>query len=561
MQPFMGESGNELNNMLKEAGLDPNEVLYTNVINERPEDNNFCRFLFRTLEAKDNKLSEFRGVFARPNLRDGLKLLERLIHHVQPSIIIALGNWAWWAVSDKYTIGGGSKKTKSRGYKLAKGIDTFRGSMEWTRPGLPKIPVLCTYHPAAVLRMWPWRFIAVNDLRRVRDFLRVEPAGRTWGFTPSILRHIKPEASLVEAWLEGALEASHFEITLDLETYAGRIHIMGLSHPGATRLGIPFMHVDKKGTRPYYSKEEWTRIYTLLRRFLTDPRVRLLGQNLLYDAQYLHNEFAYTPRVGFDTMVAQHLLWPALRRGLDFMASLYAKDYVYWKEERKNSLDTEDLDLGLLYNALDLDYTEEVAEELKRQLTERNLWHLYSDRMELYEILLDMMIRGVRVDQYEKSKQNLALTFTMTKLVEFMEGAIPEHLKPAGKKGSKPWYSSDTKLKELLYETFDLKPIIDKDTGEPTLNKDALKRLGYMYPEFKALFGAIALYRSARTFRSTFLAATLDPDGHWRCAYGINTETGRLNSTENVYDRGGNLANIPRDREPLTLYNAIEMMS
>lgn len=560
-KPFMGEAGNELKNMLREAGLDPDEILYTNVINQRPADNNFKHFLVRTQEARDEKLSDFRGVHAQHMLVEGYRALEALIRQVNPRIIIALGSWALWAVTDKYNTRAGTKKEKNNGYKLASGIDTYRSSMEFTRAGLPRIPVLATYHPAAVLRNWPWRFLVVNDLRRVREFLDRGANPASWGRPPQKTRHITPEPSLVEAWVEGFFQLGHKELTLDLETYGGNIHLMGLSTPESTALVVPFMDVSKSGTRPYYSPADWSRVYRTLRSLLTHADVSLLGQNLLYDAQYLHNEFAYVPRISFDTMVAQHLLWPALRRGLDFMASLYSDRYVYWKEDRKVSLNTEDIVLASNYNAEDLEYTEEVATELKAQLASSPMGPLYSDRLELVHILLDMMIQGVRVNPKLKAKQNIDLMFAMQELVNWLEGAVPDYLKPQGKKGSKAWYASDQKLKILFHETLDLDPIIDKDTGSPTLAKDALKKLGNRYPHFRPLFGAIALYRSGRTFKSTFLDAILDPDEKWRCAYGINTETGRLNSTENVYDRGGNLANIPRDREPLNFYNVIEQIS
>lgn len=560
-KPFMGESGNELKNMLKEAGIDPDECLYTNLINRRPDNNNFKHFLLRTQEARDEKISPFRGVFPKTDLLSAYDDLHRLILQVRPAIILALGNWALWAVTDRIRVKNGTKKERNNGYKLATGIDTYRGSMERTPPSLGSIPVLATYHPAAILRMWPWRFTAVSDLRRVREYLSKPISERTWGRVPSVLRWIAPDASTVEAWCEGFLQAGQEELTLDLETYAGKIHLMGLSSPKSTRIVIPFMDVTKGGTKPFYSPYDWRRVYSSIRGLLTHKQVSLLGQNLLYDAQYLHNEFAYVPRIGFDTMVAQHLLWPALRRGLDYMASIYCDDYTYWKEERKTSLETEDLVLASNYNADDLDYTEDVAEELKRQLHEEGLWHLFSDRMELVEILLDMMIHGVRVNPALKRKQSVEMMLTMGELIAWMEGAIPDYLKPQGKKGSKPWYSSDTKLRTLLYENLELDPIYDKETGEPSLNKDALKRLGFTYPEFKPLFGAITLYRSARTFRGNFLDAVLDPDDHWRCSYTVTTETGRLASSENVYDRGGNLANIPRDRDPLDFYNAIEKLS
>lgn len=568
-KPFMGESGNELKNMLKEAGIDPEEILYTNVVSARPEDNNFRHFLHRTLDARDAKLSLYRGIYPQQILLDGVHRLEALIAHVKPKVIICMGAWAMWAVTDKYHIKAGNKKDGTNGYKLAAGIDTYRGSMEWSRPELGRIPVMSTYHPAAILRMWPWRFPAVSDLRKVRRYLKAPVNERVWGYEPTLRRHIAPEPSLVEAWCEAVLESDNHDLTLDLETYGGRIHIIGLSQPGSSRLVIPFMHVTKEGTSPTYFKSDFVRIYCMLRQLLTKCTVRLVGQNLLFDAQYLYNEFHYVPKIGFDTMVAMHTLWPAWRRGLDYMASIFCDRYTYWKEDRKNSLANESTEDGCLYNALDLDYTEEVAAVLRQCLESEGMTQLFSDRMELVEILLDMMIHGVRVNREERRKQSTSMLMTLEDLEHWMEGALPDYLKPAptrrssGKRKGENvlWYESDTKLREVFYENLGLTPIRNKDTGAPTLDRDALHQLSLRYPNFAPLFGALTLWRSSRVFSSTFLDATLDPDGMFRCSYTITTETGRLASSENVFDRGGNLANIPRDREPLTIFNAIEALS
>jgi len=153
-KPFMGESGNELKNMLKEAGVDPEECLYTNLINARPPDNNMKHFLFRTQEARDEKLTPFRGLYPKPILREAYDNLHRLILHVRPNIILCLGNWPLWAVTDRIRVRNGTKKERNNGFKLAGGIDTYRGSMERSQASLGSIPVMSTYHPAAILRMW-----------------------------------------------------------------------------------------------------------------------------------------------------------------------------------------------------------------------------------------------------------------------------------------------------------------------------------------------------------------------------------------------------------------------
>jgi uracil-DNA glycosylase len=570
-KPFVGASGQELERMLKESGINPADCLFTNVVDSRPARNEFYHFLYTTADGNKEKMPKVKGVFPRKILLDGVDKLHRLIAELKPKLIIATGNWPLWALCDSYKI------KDEDGYKMVTGIDTYRGSMLYHTPATPgakAIPLLPTYHPAAVFRQWKWRHIAVRDFSRAASFLSGQ---LPWEDRRDFKWLIHPRVRQVRDWVDRFLSQPQqtLDLILDLETFAGRIHIFGVKtrHDG-TCLCVPFMHVRdiaKNGAEftlvPTYSQQEFAAIYGHLRRLLTDPRVRLLGQNLTYDIQYLAYYFCYTPTVGDDTMVMQHVLSPGERKGLDFLASVYCTFYSYWKEDRKVSLNNESTEDGCRYNCLDLEYTDEVARVLRPFVT-RLKEEQYQKKIRLLHQLFRMMQRGVRQDMERRRMQTKYLEHMIQDTEDWLEGSMPDHIKPTrlktktGKWKTAAWYASEKQLKTLLHDTLKIKPVWDPDTRRPTLNKAALGTLAKREPALAVFFNMLVLLRSLYTYKANFYDARVSPDGRMRCAYNVaGTVSFRLASSEDVFGDGHNLQNVPRDRNPLDFFNIIAQLS
>lgn len=564
--PFVGASGAELERMLREAGIDPAEVLFANVVNARPSGNDITKFLIPTEQAKKAKMPPFRGLYPGIPILEGISKLENLIAHVKPKLILSVGNWPLWFLTES------SWKVKNeKGYKLPTGVDTYRGSqLFYERAGSP-IPVLPTYHPAAILRMWSWRHISVQDFRRGHRYLSGGAGAADWQDPREFKWLLQPSVPETRGWVEHFLvqKGDTLELELDLETYMGRIHIFGVRNPlDETCLVVPFLHVRKDGFSPAYPESHFVAIYMRLRQLLCDSRIRLTGQNLIYDIQYLREFFHYTPIVGFDTMIAQNVFSPGERKSLDFMASIYCQYYTYWKEDRKKSLANESTEEGMRYNAMDLEYTSEVAAVLRGILTHTQKWHLFAKRMRLQAHLFLMMNRGVRVNVALRKSQHEYLKRMIEDVELWLEGAVPDEVKPerlktkTGKWKTAAWYNSDTQLKKIIYGAYKCRPVYDDKTAQPTLAKGALETLCERYPALGPLFNMIALLRSLHTYKENFYDSRIDPDMRMRCAYNpAGTETFRLSSSENVFDRGHNLTNVPRDRQTITCLNAIEVLT
>ena len=102
--PFVGASGQELNRMLHEAGIMRSECFVTNVCRVRPEGNRIENFI--AMRKKD--ITPFhillRDKYVLKPIVEGYKLLVIELETVQPNVIIAFGNVAFWALTGYWGI-------------------------------------------------------------------------------------------------------------------------------------------------------------------------------------------------------------------------------------------------------------------------------------------------------------------------------------------------------------------------------------------------------------------------------------------------------------------------
>lgn len=546
-KPFVGASGQELERMLREAGIDPARCFFTNLVNEKPNANDMSFMLL----PNEKKATSMFGDGVRPNARlaAGLQRLDAQITTIQPKIIIATGNWPLW-----YLTGNGDARTQ-KGFKMPTGIDKWRGSQLFLKPSpyrsLRDIPVLPIYHPAAILRQYINRKITVQDLSRVKDFLD----GMSWRDIGELDRsnviHPKPDevGGFVDAWIKDP----DTPIVNDLETKQQRIHIVGLTRDGKTNITIPFFRMTPDGFRPMYSPLDFRTIYRHLLRLFSAPGMKFVGQNWIYDIQYITKFFFVTPTCYWDTMIAQHVAFPALRKSLDILASMYCKHYVYWKEDLKESSENFNIEQACLYNCEDLWRTHEVWKSQEIVLPALDKIRQFRRRMQAFPALVEMMNDGVLMDQHLRNKQRLEMMELSSKISAWLEEVMPNRVKDLTKNAA-AWYDSPKQLGYILYDVLRLKPVINRATGARTTGKEALAELGDRYPQWAGLFSAILIQRSISVLGGNILSAKTESDNRMRTAYDMaRAETFRLTSSINVWDTGANLQNIMRDREDMDL--------
>ena len=131
-KPFVGLAGRVLDGILEEVGLVRQRIGITNIIHERPPNNDFSTY-YEKVKGK---------IQPSQKLRDAYQRLYQEIKEVKPNVIVALGREPLKALTDKDK------------------ISFWRGSVLDTDHG----KVIPTYHPAAVLRNWNYRPAVVCDL-------------------------------------------------------------------------------------------------------------------------------------------------------------------------------------------------------------------------------------------------------------------------------------------------------------------------------------------------------------------------------------------------------------
>lgn len=538
--PFVGISGRELSKMIFEAKINETTCLLTNLVSTQPPANDFSHFLHPNSEKKIRQ--QVRGVYPNASLSDGISRLERLIDLIQPKLIVGLGNWPLWALTE-----GKAKTSTVKGFSLPSGIMSWRGSELQTRAiNGQTYNFLPTIHPSAVLRSWDLRRFVVHDLGRAKAFL--SGAKPTWEEL-SFATVPQPTYSEVYAYLCSWLERlphAPLELSVDIETSKQRfITCLGIADDKVA-ICIPFFWWDSAGAaQHYWPEDQEVRLWQLLATLLSHPNIRIIGQNFAYDSQFLARMAGIHCKVSFDTMIAHHLCFPGTPKGLDMLASLYLDNYVYWKDESQEWATDNDHLTNWKYNCKDTRYTYDIAQTLKNLIAKFNLTEQYECQLEQWEMAREMSLRGTRADDASKRAVGSELRKILKAYEEFLLACMPSDLRYTDK--GLPWFKSNKLSQEILYHYLGITPVLHKKTKRPTFDASSFEPIKKRAPWFAAAVDAIDRYRSVEVFISHFLDAPLSPDGRFRASFNVGgTDTFRLSSNSNPFGEGTNLQNIPK---------------
>lgn len=309
--PFGGSSGPELNRLLHEAGIMRSEAYCTYVCKSVPPGGMLSALVATKKKDITAQHVLLKGQYVLPEVAAGYTELLAEIEMVQPNLIIALGNLALWALTGHWSV------AKWRGSLLGGGDS-------------PKI--IPTYPASQVFKQFDLRGVILNDLRRAKRHMtsRVYDNIPAWNFIirPTIEQVVK---TLHDLRVE-ADRSSELWLEFDLETFITTKHIRcaGISWSRLDAICIPFTD----GHENYWPPELEGEVVYLLYKLLTHPRVKVRGQNLLFDCQYTYRYWHFIPNVAHDTMITQHSCFAALPKGLDFLASMYADFYQFWKDDK-----------------------------------------------------------------------------------------------------------------------------------------------------------------------------------------------------------------------------------
>lgn len=570
-QPFVGQSGRLLTQILQKKGITREALFIGNVCQHRPPGNDIDAF------ALDS-----------PEIQSGLEKLSLDLEQFNPNICLLLGKTALWA---------------------AKGIDkigNWRGSFFMgERNCFIGRKCIAAYHPAAILRQYQWMPLLMLDIDKC------------------LKESTFPELTLPDRQLDLHLSKHEIihrlqnirqnktKIALDIEGGINTWSCMSIATSPFECFIIPFTN---SGGTSYWFPEDECDVLTALSEALADPTVPKILQNSLYDRfvlQYSYNILIFG--VVEDTMLKSWEKQNELEKGLDFLCSVYTKE-PYYKSERK----TQSMETYWRYCCKDSVITYEISEVLDPLLSPRQLEH-YHFNIDLLNLLLYCELKGINYDVPE-SKNRLekinsfyyriqhrlnelaGLDCFAGKSKDLLESAVrkiccfkrnPEIPKKDFEKDlpriitilkqdrdltdeEKGYIASvcgwdmnvkSKKFKTYLYQTLKLPAQfkLNKETGTNSYctDNDALLKLkknletrNDKYPNFdrptaiKIVDTSIQIME-LRT-RSQMLSIYADSDHRIRCGYNlVGTVTGRLSSYTSPTGSGYNLQTIPDDYKSL----------
>ncbi|MCB1309136.1 MAG: DNA polymerase I [Leptospiraceae bacterium] len=212
----------------------------------------------------------------------------------------------------------------------------------------------------------------------------------------------------------------------------------------------------------------------VLKKFLEDPALRIVGQNIKYDMIVLGNHGIQMPAPFFDTMIASYLCNPNVRRhNMDDMAmDLLQVDTIKYEDvvgsgRNKKTMDQIDPEQIRDYACEDADITLQLHAALLPQLKRKKLESVNADiELPLVPVLADMEREGVAIDRdyfkklsadYEKKLSGIEKKIYKAVGYEFNINSTKELQKilfedlnlPKGKK-TKTGYSTDQSVLEDL---------------------------------------------------------------------------------------------------------------
>lgn len=195
-----------------------------------------------------------------------------------------------------------------------------------------------------------------------------------------------------------------------------------------------------------------------------------------------------------------------------------------------------------IYNGLDSCITLEVNQKVGAELRGQNdpsARLIYDFERGMQGPALDMMLRGFRIDRYQRGVE----IDRLTKNKSFLEGILNQF-------GMASWgrpinARSHVQLKELFYQVYNLPEQFRFERGERkvTINREALEKLS-AYNQVLPLINSILAVRDTGKLLST-IQTEIDTDGRMRTSYNVaGTETGRWSSASSAFGTGTNLQNL-----------------
>lgn len=508
-RPFIGGAGQVLDGLLQEVGIRRSECYVDNVIQYRPDSNNFGAYY------QDAKRTQPNGDLLRAHER-----IKALVNEHRPNVVVALGGEALYALTGK------------------KQITKWRGSI--LECGTTK--VIPTYHPAMIMRQYDWRPASLFDFTKVKREA-ISPAFPT---IPQDKYILKPSFDQIMQKLDELQQEEKLSFDIETAMEINQILSIAFAWSAEEAICIPIFF----GDTSFWNKEEEFAIIKKIKQVMEWPKKRLIAHNASFDLTYLKYRWGIdcVNNLYMDTMLAHHCVYPELQKSLAFIVSVYT-NHPYHKDMIHGNLQE-----FFTYNCMDAARTFECSTELEKEMDEFGVHDFYFKiAHKVIKPLLDMQLFGCRIDMPLRASIDKNLTDDAVLLETRLYKAVGRALN----------VGSPKQMVEFLYNELGLPAQYtkrkDAKTGErkTTLSSDddALEFLIEKYPKVSPILKLVQDIREVKKLLSTYIQASVDADERIRCNYATTgTVTGRLSSREGVLGTGTNLQNIPRGEMVRSLF-------
>lgn len=492
---FVGPSGDLLFQISQNVGMFRTGVYCTNVVKERPKDNDISTFI--TFKAGRALPTELYNLYEK-DLYEELK-------EVKANVLVAVGGVALWALCRRTAI------TKLRG-SILEGVEAIGGRKV--------IPII---HPAAALRQYLYTHTIAMDLRRVKEeseFPEVRLPIRHYVLRPSFLDTM--------AFLTKCSEEKM--IAFDIEVMREEVSCISFAYNPYEVISIPFT---EHGSADYFPVDQEMKVWRMIGSILDNPEITKIGQNIVFDSTFLFQRFGIRTRNLEDTMIGQAIMYPDFPKGLDFITAMHTKE-PYYKDEGKKwfKMGGSEEDFWL-YNAKDSAVCIEAFPKIMSDLDQIDNREAYLHQRSLVEPLTYIQIRGIRTNAKGMKEESEKVDKEINALKERLNKIVGYDLNPGSPK----------QIQDYFYNVKKEKPYLDRKTHQPTADKNAIKRLIRKGYEEAKILQEIS---KKAYLKSHYLDVTLDKDGRLRCSFNpVGTKSGRLSSSETIFDTGTNMQNLP----------------
>lgn len=502
--PFVGPTGEILNDLLFKAGIKRDECYITNVSKYRPPFNDMSKL-------------HLLGVDLETCIKE---LWDNEIRRLKPNCILAVGNYAFDAVCG---LGIYDKQGKPTG------ILDYRGSILTARDGFTKcVP---TVHPAALFTRtedeetkggleWTYLKLIEADIRRA-----VEESLTCQLILPS--RDLTIAHSSLDLYRFFTEYEKLNKAASDIESINCIPVCISFAFTRHHAISVPLLRSIGKYRLTDMGDNEmdevWKMVYEQLRR------LRLVGHNIKYDEFKLTlagfgDKHFRTMNVISDTLIKTRVIFPEMpQKRLCDVSSLWTREPFYKDEGKEFNYKKNPIEKLLIYNARDSAVEIEVDEEQEIDLIELGVKYnvpltsyYYDYMMKKHKFYLRMENIGFDVD-FDRQKE-LKHKYTL------MQNEV--HARLVERIGHDINVKSYPQVFELLYKEMKFKLLRRNPTAEESivrLMSNHAKKKGQ-----KELLEDLLEERRIRDQKSRYIMFVPDYDKTCKTIYNISaTETCR----------------------------------